>query len=57
MFINDSLYKNNCYKKCENYYYFNESNDYICTENCSGIYNKLIPEKNKCINKCENDDI
>ena len=57
LFINDSVYKNNCYKKCENYYYFNESNDYICTENCSGIYDKLIPEKNKCINKCENDDI
>ena len=54
MFINDSVYKNNCYKKCENYY---ESNDYICTENCSGIYDKLIPEKNKCITKCENDNI
>ena len=24
LFINDSVYKNNCYKKCENYY---ESND------------------------------
>ena len=49
LFINDSVYKNNCYKKCENYYYFTESNDYICTENCSGIYDKLIPEKNKLL--------
>ena len=38
--------------------YFNESNDYICTENnnCTEYYSKYIFEKSKCIDKCENDD-
>ena len=39
IFISDSIYKYNCYSNCQYYYYFNENNDYICTENCSGIYN------------------
>ena len=39
------------------YNYFNEDNDYICTKNCSGIYNKLITEKNKCTKDCKNDDV
>ena len=56
-FINESLYNNNCYEKCEYYYYFNESNEYFCTENCSGVFDKTIPEKNKCVNKCQNDSI
>ena len=57
--LNDSIYPNNCYSRCSNYYYYNETNDYICTEtkNCSGKYNKLIKEKNKCIDNCENEDI
>ena len=55
--MNDSIYNNNCYEKCQNYFYFNESNDYICTQNCIGNYGKLIPEKNKCIDKCEKDNI
>jgi hypothetical protein len=57
LFLNDSIYNNNCYEKCQNYFYFNESNDYICTQNCVGNYDKLIPEKNKCIDKCEKDNI
>ena len=57
LFINDSIYKNKCYEKCPNYYYFNENKDYMCIENCSGIYDKFIFEKKKCIDKCENDDI
>ena len=59
IFINDIKYKNNCYEKCQYYYYFNETDDYICTENnnCTGIYDKLVKEKSKCIDKCENDDI
>ena len=59
IFISDSLRNNtNCYEKCP-YYYFNENNDYTCTENnnCSGNYNKSIIEKSKCIDKCENDNI
>ena len=55
--INDN--DNNCYEKCEYYYYFDESNKYHCTESniCPDEYNKLIVEKNKCIDKCENDNI
>ena len=56
LFLNDSLFKTNCYEKCENYYYFNEKNEYICS-NCSGMNDKLILEKNRCIDKCENDNI
>ena len=55
--LNYSIYNNNCYEKCTFYYYFNETKDYICTEdnNCPSNYNKLIIEKKKCIEKCEND--
>ena len=55
-FFDDSFYKNNCYQKCQ-YYYYNEENKYICTDNCSGIYDKLIVNTNKCIEDCENDNI
>ena len=57
IFLNDSLYKTNCYEKCDFYYYFDEFNDYHCTEICKDNYNKLIKNKNKCIDKCENDNI
>ena len=35
------------------------SNIYYCTENrtCYLTYDKIIYEKNECVNKCENDDI
>ena len=55
IFISDSIYKNNCYEKCNFYYYFDESNNYYCTEACPEKY-KLIKEKNKCVDKCDNDD-
>ena len=54
-FLNDSIYINNCYENCQHYYYFNETNNYICTKNCSDTYDKLIIEKKKCIDKCQND--
>ena len=59
IFLNESLYKGNCYEKCDNYYYFNESNNYKCTQDkiCPENYNKLIINKNKCIDKCHKDDI
>ena len=64
IFLNDSLNSNNynchnCYKKCDYFYYFDSSNDYHCTINdeCPKEYNKLIKNKNKCINNCSNDDI
>jgi len=51
--------KLNCYKECNYYYYFNENNEYYCTETnkCPEKYNKLIAEKMKCIDNCSNDDI
>ena len=50
---------NNCYMKCDNYYYFNNSNNYICTpkKECPNDYNKLIEEKSECIDNCTKDDI
>ena len=49
----------NCYKICQFYYYFDSSNKYKCTDdyNCPSEQNKLIKEKNKCINNCKNDEI
>jgi len=49
----------NCYKICNNYYYFDESNKYYCTETeeCEGEYNKLIKEKRKCIDNCSKDNL
>ena len=49
--------KTNCYEKCQYYYYFNETYHYICTENCSGTYDKVIIEKKKCTNNCQKDNI
>ena len=51
---------NNCYKKCQYYYYFDVDDDgkYKCTEQdiCPNGY-KLIKSKNKCIKKCEDDHL
>ena len=59
IFLNETDYKSNCYKKCQYYYYFDEFNNYKCTENkqCPEKYNILIQEKNKCIDECEKDNI
>ena len=59
-FLNDSFVnKNNCYIKCENYFYFDKenNNDYTCTQSdsCPSDY-KLIQNKSKCIDECYNDD-
>ena len=57
--LNDSIHNTKCYEKCEFFYYFDEFNDYHCTENytCPDNYNKLILNKNKCIDECKNDNI
>jgi len=57
-FLNEIKFKTNCYENCEHYYYFDDSNNYNCTEDfqCPVEYNKLITEKNKCINECKIDD-
>ena len=58
IFYNTPINIMNCYEKCEYYYYFDEYNKFHCTENnrCPKNY-KLIKDKNKCIDNCENDDI
>ena len=55
--INDSIYKTNCYEKCDYYYYFDELNKYHCNQTCPEKYYKLIKNKKKCIDNCKNDDI
>ena len=47
---------NNCYQKCDNYYYFDSSNKYHCINDCPNDFKKLIVSKKKCINNCINDD-
>ena len=48
---------NNCYKICD-YYYFGEDSKYECTlsNECPLKYNKLISDKEKCIDDCKMDD-
>ena len=55
IFLNDSI---NCFEKCTYHYYFNELNNYTCTkdETCPSYYNKLIIEKNQCIEECNLDN-
>ena len=57
-FIPEKIYKNNCYQKCNNYYYFDNLKQFYCTseKKCPDNYNKLIEKKNKCIDYCKNDD-
>ena len=57
-FLKDENNNYNCYKQCKYYYYFNSSNEYICTDKneCPDTFSKLIREKNKCIDDCNNDD-
>ena len=58
--VNDNtISENNCYEKCTYYYYFDSYNNYICTIDyvCPEAYNKLIKEKNKCIDDCRKEDI
>ena len=48
----------NCYNECQFYFYYNSTNDkYYCTSerNCPYFFNKLISEKNQCIESCMND--
>ena len=50
----------NCYRSCTpNYYFFNSTNDYQCTQdkNCPNEYSKLIKDRNECIYDCNNDTL
>ena len=55
---NYTLNKTNCYKICKYYYYFDSSNVYHFTldNSCPNGFNKLIKEKNQCIENCDKDD-
>jgi len=57
-FLNETDKKGNCYLKCYNYYYFDETDEYRCTNSrqCPSSHSKFIPEKRKCINECFYDD-
>ena len=59
MFINDPFaIPFNCYLKCEFYYYFENVNNYKCTQNDSCPVNyKLIEDEKKCIKECKMDGI
>ena len=57
VFINESLFKTNCFEKCNFYYYIDEYNEFQCVQTCPEKYNKFIPNKKKCIDNCGNDDI
>ena len=48
----------NCYISCPHYFYLDKNtNIKTCSESriCPLSYNKLISEKNECVNKCEED--
>ena len=49
----------NCVEKCKFLYFYNNNNQYSCTEDsqCPIEANLIIRSKNKCISKCTNDDI
>ena len=58
-FLNDSyVTSKNCYKNCSYYYYLNENENYICTENnfCPSKFDKIIEQRKKCIEDCKKDD-
>jgi hypothetical protein len=56
-FYTDLLNIPNCYPNCNKYFYFNESNEFQCSDNCQGKYNKLIIEKSKCTDDCKKDEM
>ena len=59
IFLDDILVPSkNCYEICNNLYYFNEAKEYLCitSDECLQQNNKIINEKNKCIDSCKNDN-
>ena len=56
-FYINSINISNCYENCTYYYYFDELNIFHCNETCPIEYNKIIKDKNKCIDDCSKDDI
>ena len=57
--LNISSYLN-CYDKCEFNFYYDENNKkYYCTpdDNCVNYFDKIISEKNQCIDDCKKDSV
>ena len=56
-FHDNLLNISNCYENCEFYHYFDESNNYHCTETeiCPKNYSKLIIKQKRCIDQCKNE--
>ena len=56
--INNNNNYTNCYPNCSYYYYFDENDNFICTNSseCPDEYNKLIPDKGQCIKDCNEDN-
>ena len=57
-FIYEPFSQKNCFPKCDNYYFINPEQNYLCTNDsqCPLDYPKLVPEKEKCIDKCKSDN-
>ena len=58
-FKNDFEKDNNCYNICEYNYYYDSSKNYICTDydTCPDSFTKLIKEKKRCVDDCNNYDL
>jgi len=52
------LINQNCFENCNYYHYFDYSNKYHCTidDECPKEFNKLIKDKNQCIDDCKKDN-
>ena len=57
--IEDSPFNQKCFLKCDYYYYFTNDENIVCTDSfkCPENYGKLIENKNRCIDKCINDNL
>ena len=53
---NYTLIDNNCYAKCENYFYVDSSGKRHCVDECPDEYKLIIEEEMKCIDSCNNDN-
>ena len=53
-YSNFTFNNGNCYEICQYYYYFDETKEYHCTvdDKCPNEYNKLIIDKNECVENC-----
>ena len=57
-YIKDPINNSSCIKKCKYYYYYNSLKQHSCTDNaqCPKEASLLVRSKNKCVNRCSNDE-